>query len=132
MALFFTYVLPLLLPTAIYVLWRLISAPRPADGGANRASDEAGGAAALAVEDLWRDAPWPWLALAGVLLLALVLLVGVFFHGAPQQGHYVPPRMEDGRIVPGELRLDDAGSGRPAGPSSEAPGSPRAAPSEAR
>lgn len=121
MALFFTYVLPLLLPTVVYVLWRLISTPRPADGGANHASDKAGGAAALtAADDLWRGAPWPWLALAGVLLLALVLLVGVFFHGAPQQGHYVPPRMEDGHIVPGELRPDDAGAGSPAESPSEA------------
>src|SRR5690242_4498284 len=33
MALFFTYVLPLILPTAIYVLWRLIVSRHPAGAG---------------------------------------------------------------------------------------------------
>lgn len=109
MALFFTYVLPLILPTAIYVLWRLIVSRHPAGASTDGASTgPAGGAAALpSGEDLWRDAPWPWLAAAGALLLAAVLLLGVFLHGSPQPGHYVPPRLEDGHIVPGELLQDE-------------------------
>jgi hypothetical protein len=108
MALFFTYVLPLILPTAIYVLWRLIVSRHPAGASTDGTSaGPTGGAAALASgEDLWRDAPWPWLAAAGALLLAAVLLLGVFLHGSPPAGHYVPPRLEDGHIVPGELLQD--------------------------
>lgn len=100
MALFFTYALPLLLPTVIYLLWRMIAGrPAPSD-----AANQDGGATAASRDDLWRDAPWMWLALAGAALLALVLLVGVFVHSAPPSGQYVPPRMEGGKILPGELR----------------------------
>ena len=116
MALFFTYVLPLILPTVVYMLWRLISARHATNDEAHRADDDpVGGAATVASgDDLWRDAPWPWLAIAGVVLLAVVLLVGVFVHGSPPAGQYVPPRMEDGHIVPGELR-ENGPAGSPSG-----------------
>ena len=106
MALFFTYALPLVLPTVIYMLWRLIAArPAPSD-----AANQNGGATAASRDDLWRDAPWMWLVLAGLALLALVLLVGVFVHGTPPSGQYVPPRMEGGQVVPGELRDNESGT----------------------
>ena len=114
MALFFTYVLPLLLPTALYVLWRMIWLRRPAED-MSQPSDDSGGATVASSGDLWRGAPWFWLALAGALLLAAVLLVGVFVHGAPPRGQYVPPRLEDGHIVPGELRSNDAPADSPSG-----------------
>lgn len=103
MALFFTYVLPLVLPTVVYMLWRLLSA-RHEPSGAN----QTGGATLAPHDDLWRDAPWLWLTLAGAALLAVVLLIGVFSHGEPQSGHYVPPRMEGGQIVPGALHDDES------------------------
>ncbi len=106
MALFFTYALPLVLPAVIYMLWRLLSARRVSSGDAN----QTGSATFAPQDDLWRDAPWFWLALSGVALLAVVLLIGVFTHGEPQSGHYVPPRLEDGQIVPGELRDNESGS----------------------
>jgi hypothetical protein len=79
-----TFIVPLLLPTAIYLLWiRLASGPLQA---------EAPGRQAL---------PWIWLAGAGVLLLALVLFFVSIHYGSPQQGGvYVPPRWEQGHIVP--------------------------------
>ena len=44
-----------------------------------------------------------WLAAAGVLLLAVVLFVVTVHYGTSQPGTYVPPRWENGRIVPGHI-----------------------------
>ena len=81
-----TIVLPLLLPTAVYLLW--VTALRPARrNGAT----------------LWRALPWVWLAGAGLALLVLVMFVVTVHFGKPQDGVYVPPRWENGRIVPGHM-----------------------------
>jgi len=81
-----TIVLPLLLPTAIYVGW-LIVAHRVQRNGTVP----------------WVELPWVWLAGAGLLLLVLVLFVVHVHFGAPETGTYVPPRWEDGRIVPSHI-----------------------------
>ena len=82
----FTIFLPLVAPTAVYLLWMwLANWSRP-------------GAAAG-----WGGLPWWWLAGTGVLLLALVLFVVTVHFGRPQPGIYEPPRMENGRIVPGHI-----------------------------
>ena len=78
-----TIVLPLLLPTALYLLW--VTTLRPARNDAI----------------FWRALPWIWLAGAGVALLAVVLFVVTVHFGTPQEGNYVPPRWENGHIVPG-------------------------------
>jgi hypothetical protein len=83
---FFTIVLPLLLPTALYLLW--VTTLRTSDGG---------GAAA------WNSVPWVWLAGAGAVLLAIVLLVVTVGFGTAQQGVYVAPRYVNGHIVPGHI-----------------------------
>jgi hypothetical protein len=81
-----TIVLPLLLPTALYLLW--VTTLRPAQqNGAT----------------LWTALPWLWLAGAGVALLAIVLFVVTVHFGAPQEGVYVPPRWQNGHIVPGHI-----------------------------
>jgi len=59
-----TIVLPLLLPTALYLLW---------------------------------------VAGAGAILLAIVLLVVTVHFGASQEGVYVPPRWQGDQIVPGHI-----------------------------
>ncbi len=82
---FITIVLPLLLPTALYLLW--VGAWGAHDGGAVP----------------WAAVPWVWLAGAGAALLAIVLLVVTVGFGTPQQGVYVAPRWQDGRIVPGHI-----------------------------
>jgi Family of unknown function (DUF6111) len=79
-----TIVLPLVLPTALYLLW--VTTLRPPPG-----------------ETPWAALPWLWLAGAGVVLLAIVLFVVTVHFGAPQQGVYVPPRWENGHIVPGHM-----------------------------
>jgi hypothetical protein len=81
-----TIVLPLLLPTALYLAWiRLLGAPR--DGGAVS----------------WAPIPWVWLAGAGAALLAIVLFVVTVGFGTAQRGVYVAPRWQNGRIVPGHI-----------------------------
>jgi hypothetical protein len=81
-----TIVLPLLLPTALYLLWvTVLRAPR--DSGSAT----------------WRSLPWVWLAGAGALLLAVVLIFITVGFGTSQQGVYIAPRYVGGRIVPGHI-----------------------------
>jgi Family of unknown function (DUF6111) len=79
-----TIVLPLLLPTMLYLLWVTTLRPSPS-------------------ETPWAALPWLWLAGAGVVLLAIVLFVVTVHFGAPQQGVYVPPRWENGHMIPGHM-----------------------------
>jgi hypothetical protein len=83
---FLTVVLPLLLPTALYLLWVATF------------GTEQGGTAVR-----WTAVPWIWLAGTGVVLLAIVLFVVTVHFGSPQQGTYVPPRWEGDRIIPGHM-----------------------------
>ena len=80
MRIFLTYIVPLLLPTALYLLWLRFA---PATGGE-------------------RGVPWLWLAAAGILLAAIVL-VGLVLSGGSPDGVYVPPHVEDGKIIPGQM-----------------------------
>lgn len=80
-----TIVLPLLLPTVLYLGWVWL-ARSVQDGGAVR----------------WSALPWLWLAGAGAVLLAVVLVVVTGF-GTTRQGVYVPPRWVNGQIVPGHI-----------------------------
>lgn len=52
--------------------------------------------------DSWRK-PTPWLLLVGIGLVAASLIYAGF--SAPRsRGTYVPPHMEDGRLVPGYFK----------------------------
>ena len=83
---FLTIILPLLFPTVLYLLWiGTIGSPH---------QDHA---------MPWTAVPWVWLAGAGVVLLALVLFVVTVHFGAPQEGVYVPPRWQNGQIIPGHI-----------------------------
>jgi hypothetical protein len=81
-----TIVLPLLLPTALYLVW-VTTLRRSRRNGMT----------------LWTALPWMWLAGAGIGLLAIVLFVVTVHFGAPQEGVYVPPRLQNGHIVPGHI-----------------------------
>ena len=83
---FATIVLPLLLPTALYLLWVRV-ADRSRRGRPVR----------------WAALPWVWLVGAGTVLLILVLLAVNLHFGTPQQGVYVPPRYEHGQVVPSHI-----------------------------
>jgi Family of unknown function (DUF6111) len=86
MRVFFTIILPLILPTGLYVLWAV----------------SVGRAEAAGMPALWRDLPWIWLAVAGAILVAVVL-VAVVQVGGVQGGKYVPPHVEKGVVVPGHF-----------------------------
>ena len=81
-----TLVVPLVLPTVVYLLW--VRAVR---------SSETEGVMA------WQRLPWVWLAVSGVALAGLVLFVVTVHYGTAIPGIYVPPRMENGRIVPDHI-----------------------------
>ena len=81
-----TLVVPLLLPTVLYLVWLRTAR-----------WSETGGALA------WRKFPWVWLAAIGVALTALVLVVVTVGFGTAMPGIYVAPRYEGGRIVPGHI-----------------------------
>ena len=104
---FFTYLLPLLLPTAVYFMFMLPAQRRAvAQGG----------------EASWEKTPWVLLAVAGVSLLGLTLGVLALHDGEPPWSHYDPPHMEDGHIMPGQFS-GTASVDSPVSTSGEPPGS---------
>ncbi|HXC30485.1 MAG TPA: DUF6111 family protein [Stellaceae bacterium] len=82
-----TLVVPLLLPTVVYLLW-LRTARWSAVGH----------------PVAWHKLPWVWLALSGVMLTAAVLVVVTVGFGTAMPGIYVPPQIENGQIVPGHIK----------------------------
>ncbi len=93
---FFTIVLPLVLPTALYLVWVRLRHWSPGGEGSQQGSESGESVR-------WAALPWVWLAAAGALLLALTLFVVTVHFGTSQSGIYVPPRSENGRIVPGHI-----------------------------
>jgi len=66
-------------------------------------------ARALGREASWRSAPWLWLTTAGLALVVIGLLVTwAVDERTGIDGDYVPPRYEDGEIVPGRVEPRDA------------------------
>ncbi len=57
-----------------------------------------------AVEPAWRETPWLWLMVAGLVLLTLSFLTLGLVGGDPPGGTYVPAHVEDGKLVPGQVR----------------------------
>lgn len=89
----FTYILPLAAPALLYLAWHMLQVRRVVAG--KRAEPT----------PTFAEMPWLILAGAGVSLLAVVLLgLALFGGGAAPGADYVPPHMEDGRIVPAETR----------------------------
>lgn len=86
-----TYIVPLLLPTALYFLWLWLM---------QRGSGPGAAAAKAAAE---RPVPWAWLALAGLVLVGATLFAIGLSGGNPPGGVYQPPRVEGGQIVPGHV-----------------------------
>ena len=79
-----TILLPLIIPSAAYLLWL----------AATGRALPAGGAAAL---------PWVWLVGAGLVLTALTLFLVSIHYGSTINGTYVPPHIVGDAVVPGQV-----------------------------
>jgi hypothetical protein len=64
-------------------------------------------------QPLLQNLPWFLLSVAGIALVGASLVTLALTGGWERGGEYVPPRLEGGRIVPGEVR---APGERPADP----------------
>ena len=53
--------------------------------------------------DATRKHPWTFLFASGLALVAASFLIWGITEGSGQQGVYVPPHVEDGRVVPGHV-----------------------------
>ena len=82
------YALLFLLPFILYGIWMLI-ARRRARGHEH--------------EPNWSDAPLVWLTAAGVALMLGALFTTAMLTGVPKGGVYVPPHVQDGQVVPGQV-----------------------------
>lgn len=77
-------ILAFLLPFALYFVWRLL---------VTRGSR------------LLEDTPWFVLTVAGLVMVCASFVLFVLLEpGAPPGAAYVPPHLEDGRLVPGGFR----------------------------
>lgn len=104
MRVFLTVILPLLTPSLLYVAWLFLRARTGAAAGAGGAEDGAsGGSGRLA--GLGEDVPWLTLVSSGAVLALIVTMTMYFVQPmGDRDSEYVPPRFEDGRIIPGEMR----------------------------
>lgn len=82
---FLSIVLPLALPTALYVVYMTLARRRP-------------GAAGAAAQPM--EMPWSWLIIAGGIL-AIVTFLALYFFEDVGRGQYHPAQVIDGEIKPG-------------------------------
>jgi hypothetical protein len=83
------YVVPLVLPAAIYVLWVALSRRRGRDPALPRSLEKG---------------PLFWLVVLGFVLATASLVWFGLERAEETGGAYQPPRYEDGRIVPGGVK----------------------------
>jgi hypothetical protein len=95
-------VLPLMLPTLIYMAYMMIDRRKAAASGG-------------VPVPWWVGAPWTWLITGGVLLAGIVLVTVALTGGFETSGTYHPARLIDGKVIEGETS--------PPGPAS--PSAPR-------
>jgi hypothetical protein len=96
MRVFLTYVLPLVLPTLVYIAW--VGYARKRHVGKGGAEDDLPGL---------RRGPLFWSLVAGFMLMlgglaAIALLSG----DPPDSGEYQSPRLQDGKVVPPHFKKD--------------------------
>lgn len=90
---FFTFVLPLIAPSVVYLVWHAVQVRRLAAGKRE------------APTPTFAEMPWFMLAGAGVSLVIVILMaLALLDEGAKPGAVYVPPHMENGRLVPAETR----------------------------
>jgi hypothetical protein len=82
---FLTIIIPLLLPTALYMVGR-----------------------ATAGKTIDFSGMWVWLVVAGVALAALTLIAISVDFGDSKSGRYVPPHVSGDSVVPGHIETAPA------------------------
>jgi hypothetical protein len=80
---FFEIVLPLVLPTLIYIAYVASARARGVTGQP--------------------EIPWVWLAVAGGFLAVVTFVAVALLGGAPPTDLYQPPHLEGGKIQPGQF-----------------------------
>ncbi len=85
----FTYVAPFFLPITVYALWVWYRTVYAARHGGEAPRFEKG--------------PWPLLLFLGAVLALIVLGVSAVVSGGSPDSTYVPPHVENGKVVPGHL-----------------------------
>jgi len=85
----YSYVVPFLLPAAVYAAWVWYRVRYVARHGGEAPKLEQG--------------PWPLLLFLGAVLAFGMLALTALTQGGSPDATYVPPRLENGRIVPGHL-----------------------------
>ncbi len=86
----FIYILPLVLPLTIYLAWAWYRIGYVKKHGGEAPKIEQG--------------PWPFLLLLGAILTVALMATTALMRGAdPDATNYIPPRYEDGRVIPGTM-----------------------------
>jgi hypothetical protein len=83
------FVLPIVLPGLLFLLWTYLTQARSQNGGTART--------------LIAEGPWFRLILAGFVLMAAGLAAAAIFGGMDPDGTYQAPYQENGEIVPGGM-----------------------------
>jgi len=92
---FFTFILPLIRPFLLYMAWNAYAKYRARAGGGEEPSLE--------------KAHIFWSLIAGFVLMAAILITLAITGGdSPDSGTYIPPRLEDGKIIPPTYEKDPA------------------------
>lgn len=94
---FLTIILPLIAPTVAFVVWTWFAKKR-AEAEARHQPIPA-----------WQTWPWARLTLAGAVLTALTLSAIALVRPNEPGMRYVPPRMENGELVPGHYEEIEEG-----------------------
>jgi hypothetical protein len=103
MRVFLTVILPLLAPSLLYLGWLFLwRKPPPAP------DDPAAADTGLKARLAGADVPWVTLVLSGAVLAVAATMATYLLQPMGQPGStYVPPRLENGRLVPSEMRPAD-------------------------
>lgn len=91
MRLFLTVILPLLLPSLLFLLWAVVTRGRAPD---------------------LRSSAWLWSIGGGLVLLLVILGVFGVRDRADPGSAYVPAQMQDGEVVPGHIESHRGDAGR--------------------
>lgn len=82
------YIGLLLLPSAVYLAWLFVF---------RRPAAKAGGWLSF------REGPWVWLLMGGLAMVVISLVYLGLTSGYDIEGTYMPPRYEEGELLPAEV-----------------------------